>query len=170
MARRPPSISTQEECILKEYIDGKLTAKQICAKRNVPRGRFNTIARHVLGSEVYLRIEQERKPKQTPYKLGRSLEYSVANAFRKAGFWTIRAAQSRGEADIVAIRDGEVSLIQCKRGGSISSDEWNQLYLLATKLRANAIVADRRTGRGVNYLLLTGLYGDPDSYIEYTPI
>lgn len=146
-----------------------LTAKQICAKRNIPRTRFNTIAKAMLGPDKFRDIEVSRKPKQTPYKLGRSLEYAVASAFRKAGFWTIRAAQSRGEADIVAIRKGEVTLIQCKRGGSISSDEWNSLHLLALSLGANAVVADRRTGRGINYMLLTGFAGEHDSSIEYIP-
>lgn len=170
MPRNPSIITEKEREVLKEYLNTKLTAKQICAKRNMPRGRFNTIARHFFGTSEYSTMELERKPKQTPYKLGRSLEYSVASAFRKAGFWTIRAAQSRGEADIVAIRSGEVTLIQCKRGGAISSQEWNELYLLALKLGANAIVADRKTGRGINYLMLTGFHGDPDSFIDYTPI
>jgi Holliday junction resolvase len=123
----------------------------------------------MLGEEKFREIELSRKPKQAPYKLGRSLEYAVASAFRKVGYWTIRAAQSRGEADIVAIRKGEVMLIQCKRGGSISSDEWNCLYLLALNLGANAIVADRRTGRGINYVLVTGLSGEHDSFVEYIP-
>ena len=170
MLRMPSKpITKLEEGYLREYINSGITAKQICAKRNIPRTRFNSIAKLVFGIDKYIEIEKARKPKQTPYKLGRSLEYGVAAAFRKAGYWTIRAAQSRGEADIVAIRHGEVVLIQCKRGGSISSEEWNTLYLLSIKLDAVAVVADRKTGRGINYILLTGMCFDPDSFLDYVP-
>lgn len=167
MPYQKKKISDRERDLFSEYIRSSQTAKQICAKHEFSRSRFNFIVRSFVGKDEYKLIEKSRKPKQTPYKLGRSLEYAVANSFRKAGYWTIRAAQSRGEADVVAIRDGEIILIQCKRGGLIDKEEWNDLFHLASRLKASAVIADRRTGRGVNLNLITNVHGTDDSFIPF---
>ena len=94
--------------------------------------------------------------KQTPYQLGRALEYRVRDALLSKGFYVIRAPKSGGPADLVALGKGIQLLVQCKRTGRLDPDEWNELYDWAKTIGALAIVASCPTGRGTQYKLLTG--------------
>jgi len=61
--------------------------------------------------------------KQTRYERGRQLEYHARSDLRKQGFTVIRAAGSKGPADLVAINQTQVVLVQVKSpGGVLDSD------------------------------------------------
>lgn len=55
------------------------------------------------------------------YVAGRRREYRAQRILEAAGYQTIRAASSKGAADVVGIRRGEVRLISVKSGSAYAS-------------------------------------------------
>ena len=82
------------------------------------------------------------------YRLGRAFEYRARNKLRAAGYFVVRAAQSKGLVDLAAFRHGRVLFVQCKRSGMIDREEWNALFDLATEHKAVPVLAE---GRGVRW-------------------
>jgi len=75
------------------------------------------------------------------------LETKVAKLFRARGYYTTISAGSRGVADVVAIKLGEVLLVQCKSKGSLSNIEKQTLKELAQRIGAKGFAALKRKGR-----------------------
>lgn len=146
----------------KKFKKSKSQLNQFCSKHKINQSTFQRKAKALYPDE-WSELIASRKPKSSSYALGRSFEYSVRNLLRKHGYFVVRSAQSKGEADLVALALGSTLLVQCKRGGSISKEERTTLYRLAQRLGAEAIIADRRTGRGVNLERLC--YEGTESYI-----
>lgn len=48
------------------------------------------------------------------YEAGRRLEYEVRDRFRELGYHVLRTAGSHGFYDLVAIKEEQILLIQCK--------------------------------------------------------
>ena len=138
-----------EEKLYKAIKKSKSQLNQFCHKQGITQATFSKKARALYPDE-WDELIASRKPKSTQYALGRSFEYSVRNLLRNHGYFVVRSAQSKGEADLVALASGSVLLIQCKRGGSIPKSEQESLFALAQRIGAEAILADRKTGRGVN--------------------
>lgn len=93
----------------------------------------------------------------TNYERGRQLEYDAKAALDANGYLTVRSAGSKGAVDIMAIKPGQVLLVQCKRQHkALSAEEWNVLYGLATAYRAIAILAEREPHHPITWWQLTG--------------
>jgi Holliday junction resolvase len=75
------------------------------------------------------------------------LESKVAKLFRAKGYYTVISAGSRGVADVVAIKQGEVLFIQCKSKGGLSHTERQTLEEWARRVGAKAIAAVKRKRR-----------------------
>lgn len=75
----------------------------------------------------------------TNYARGRNFEYRVRKDLVKRGYVVIRAAQSKGPADLVAVMGQEsegrpqwVLFVQCKlTEAPMGVEEWNTLFRLA---------------------------------------
>jgi Holliday junction resolvase len=102
----------------------------------------------------------------TRYAAGRELEYRVRDLFVEAGFLVIRAAGSKGLADLVALPRhgvapewalGRPVLIQCKRSGVLGPAEWNDLVTAAYSASAVPVMARYTPRRPIELFLLTGL-------------
>jgi len=61
------------------------------------------------------------------YIKGRNFENYVADKLRKAGYYVIRSAGSKGVFDLIAIKNGVPYGIQCKYDGYINAHELNKL-------------------------------------------
>ena len=86
----------------------------------------------------------------TNYRRGADFERRVCVDLTSYGWASFRSAGSRGVADVLGIRPGEVALIQCKTDGMISLAEWNNLWELAWRLNPGRPMPDpRRTVRPV---------------------
>jgi hypothetical protein len=48
------------------------------------------------------------------YNRGRAFEYARKKAWEKVGYIVLRTAGSHGDFDLVAVRSGHVTFIQCK--------------------------------------------------------
>jgi hypothetical protein len=57
----------------------------------------------------------------------------------------------------VALKPGQLLLIQCKRSGALPPDEWDRLVEVAAWVAAIPVLAaNGARGRGVAYIRLTG--------------
>jgi Holliday junction resolvase len=102
------------------------------------------------------------------YSDGRKLEYAAMASLEADGYWCIRAAGSKGHADIVAIKPGpvlgmaaEILVVQCKVSGIMGPAERKTLVALARDLGATAVCArwapaGPRGGRAAEFRELTG--------------
>jgi Holliday junction resolvase len=94
----------------------------------------------------------------TNYSNGRALEYAVIADLEADGYRCTRAAGSKGVADIVALKPGEVVLIQAKRTNPLLAPKERAALLdLATYLKAVPIVAFRPPRKPIEYRRLVGL-------------
>lgn len=95
------------------------------------------------------------KTKLGAYAKGRSFEYRMRNYYRKQGYFVLRSAQSKGPADLVALKKNEILFIQCKLGGWINKKEKEKLILLAKSVGAIPILATRPKFRKLEITRLT---------------
>lgn len=79
----------------------------------------------------------------TQYSRGYAFEQKVAGDLTQDGYYVVRAGGSHGVADLVALKPGQVLLVQCKTNGIVTAAEWNKLYDVATRVEAVALVAYR---------------------------
>lgn len=92
------------------------------------------------------------------YHKGRYFEYKVKKLYESDGWFVIRAAGSKGVADLVAIaKDGkEVHFIQCKKHGVLSKQEREQLVAKAYTYNAVPILASQgKNGRSIKLYIVT---------------
>lgn len=92
----------------------------------------------------------------TNYGRGAEFERRVAAALQRDGYQTFRSAGSRGKVDILALKPGQILLIQCKRNGEIEREEWNAVVKMRQALdprggTAVALLAYMPGARGIAY-------------------
>jgi Holliday junction resolvase len=93
----------------------------------------------------------------TNYTAGRNLEYKVRDALEADGYQCIRAAGSKGKADLVCIKPGEVLLIQVKKTDpQIRPADRAALLELARITGSIPIVAYKPFRKNIVYRQLTG--------------
>lgn len=101
-------------------------------------------------------VVESKCPKQTLYRLGRHLEYTVRDDLMKKKYFALRSPRSGGIVDILGTKTGVVLMIQCKRDLALGVSDWNELFELASSVGAIPLLAGRPTGRGVIYYRLIG--------------
>lgn len=80
----------------------------------------------------------------TNYARGRRLEWDAQHALAEAGYETIRAASSKGIADVVGFKTGQTVFVQAKTNGTIPPAERVALLRLAAMVPgALALVVSR---------------------------
>lgn len=93
----------------------------------------------------------------TNYTTGRTLEYKVRDALQANGYQVLRAAGSKGVSDLIALKPGEVLLVQVKTSGpQISPNERAALLNLARITKAVPLVAYKPFRKPIEYRELTG--------------
>jgi Holliday junction resolvase len=93
------------------------------------------------------------------YRRGIHLEQRCAEVLRRDGYIVYASRGSKSPSDLVALKTGQVLLIQVKSGtATISGTEWNLLLELARRAGALALVADRTgpAGRVIRWRRITG--------------
>lgn len=95
---------------------------------------------------------------RTNYSFGAALERQVMKELEKYGYWTMRSSASHGLVDVVAMREpDDILFVQCKRNGRLDPGEWNELFGLAQRLHAKALlVLKKDSGIGNRYWRLLG--------------
>ena len=77
------------------------------------------------------------------YRVGRQFEYRVRDIYKSKGYFVLRSPGSLGPVDLVAIRKGEVLLIQCKVAGYMRPKERSALLELSDPIGGKALCAAR---------------------------
>ncbi|MFI2426553.1 restriction endonuclease [Streptomyces sp. NPDC018955] len=110
------------------------------------------------------------RPRRSNYARGRDLEHRVRAHLREEGYEVLRTAGSKSKVDLVAIKPGQILLVQCKRSGALPPAEWNALWDLAAMVGAVPVLAEQLS-RGRKYWRLTGrkdVPGKRQPYVELT--
>lgn len=77
------------------------------------------------------------------YSNGAAHERRTKLKLEADGYYVIKSAGSKGAADLVALKPGQILLVQGKLSGHLPPAEWNDLWELAGRLGALAIVVIR---------------------------
>lgn len=85
------------------------------------------------------------------YASGKRFEDKTGLDLILNGYFAVRAGGSRGVADLVAVKPGQVLLIQCKTDGSLPPKPWNALYDAAMGCGAIPLLAARPKPGVVEY-------------------
>lgn len=102
----------------------------------------------------------------TAYHDGRRIEYAVAHDLEANGYRVTRAASSKGFADIIAIKPGEILFVNVKRTKMPGLRERAQLYNDAYP-HAVPIVALKPLRQPLEYRRLTSI--GPKDWEPWTP-
>ena len=90
----------------------------------------------------------------TNYQRGYRFEVRVRKHLEAQGWRVFRSAGSRGPADLLALRLGEVMLIQCKaNNGYLTPAERQKLVALANELGVIPVIVGKR-GRKLELSIL----------------
>jgi Holliday junction resolvase len=77
------------------------------------------------------------------YARGNYAERRTADTLRGDGYAVWQSRGSKGPADLIAVKVGEILLVQVKSGTTpIGGSQWNALYQLARQIGAVPVVAD----------------------------
>ena len=93
----------------------------------------------------------------TNYSRGYRFESTIAGQLRQDGYFCVRSGGSHGVADVVALKPGQILLIQAKIDGNCTVAEWNELFATALQLGAVPLLAWRPKRGVIEYRRLTGL-------------
>lgn len=86
------------------------------------------------------------------YRNGSAMERRTKANLERDGYFVIKSAGSKGAADLVAIKAGEILLVQCKLDSYVAPGEWNRLWELSRSIGAVPVVV----GRGQTVMRITG--------------
>jgi len=100
------------------------------------------IFRRYFPDEYELQVELKRT-RHLMYKRGRRFEYLTRDYLKQKGYFVLRSPLSRGIVDLVAIKKGEILLIQCKSTGQMSKPDQMKLINLAISIGGKPILASR---------------------------
>lgn len=102
------------------------------------------------------------------YHDGRRVEYAVCHDLTDNGYATIRAASSKGFADVVAVKAGQILFVNCKRTTMPGPAERTALTAAAWPLpTALPLVALKPLRQPLQYRELTG--NGPKDWRPWTP-
>jgi Holliday junction resolvase len=76
-------------------------------------------------------------------RAGAYFERRVSASLTSDGYLVMRSAGSRGAVDLIALKAGEVLLVQCKINGRLDTEAWNALRRIAMQAGAIALMASR---------------------------
>jgi Holliday junction resolvase len=75
----------------------------------------------------------------TRYRAGYDLERATRILLEANGYLAIRSSGSKGVADLVALKKGEVLLVQCKTSGRLGPGDRAALHAAAERTGATAL-------------------------------
>lgn len=74
------------------------------------------------------------------YDRGRALEYRARDALRSDGYLVVRAAGSKGPADLLAFKPGQTLAVNCKLA-ALPAAEWDAFWHLCCELGWTPLLA-----------------------------
>lgn len=134
-----------------DFKKSRLGLNQYCRKKGYDALGFSRKMK-VFAVDEYSLVIELKAPKQSLYRLGRAVEYRVRDFLKERGYFAMRAPQSKGKVDVVAVANGIVLFIQCKRSGALGVNEWNEVFDLASSCGAIPLMACMgKAGKGLEF-------------------
>lgn len=81
-----------------------------------------------------------------PFARGRRFEYRTRDLLRKSGWYVVRQARS-AFPDLIALKEGNILLVECKVDGRLSKTERTDINRLRKLVRGVPVLAFRGNGR-----------------------
>ncbi len=107
-------------------------------------------------------------PRRPGYAAGRRIEYAVVHGLAAEGYAVTRAASSKGAADVIAIKPGQVVLVSCKRTNMPIPAERADLCRIAAMLPGVGVpIVALGPISGLRYVRLTG--PGPRDFLPWQP-
>lgn len=141
--------------IWEEYKTSTFKMSEFCRRHGYDDETFSNIMKDRFYSE-FDNVMESKMIKGTKYATGRSFEYRSKKHLEKAGFFVMRAPQSKGPVDLMAFDHGTCLFIQCKIGSWHRVDAWNEFYDLANKYGARPIFCTKKENGRIQFNLITG--------------
>lgn len=103
------------------------------------------------------------------YEDGRRVEWAVVHDLQANGYETTRAASSKGFSDVVAIKSGQVLIVNCKRTTMPGPAERKHALRVASMLPGVGVplVALHPKGRPLSYRRLVGVMAG--AWVPWSP-
>lgn len=140
----------QAALILDDFKRSRLGVNQYVAKKGWDDEGFRkTMCRYF--ADEWEAVVESKAPRQSRYRLGRSVEYAARDDLRRHGYFVMRSPASKTPLDLIAVAPGVVLFVQAKRSGALPVAEWNELFDLAVSVAAVPLLVSRPTGRGLIY-------------------
>ena len=136
--------------IFEAFKESRLGLGAYCQKKGFDDLGFSRAMKGHFPDEWEAVIEL-KAPKQSWYRLGRSVEYRVRDDLKKRGYFALRSPGSKSPLDIMATKPGVVLFVQCKRSLTCNATDWNSVYDLAIGVAAIPLLAGSPMGRGLVY-------------------
>lgn len=141
---------------MREWLESEMTLIDYCASKGIDDLGFSREAKRRFPAE-WESITELKMGANGKYRRGRDFEYYVKRKLEELGYVALRSPASKGPADVVAISKKAVYFIQCKIGGYIAVDEWNEIMDYAERVGAVPVLAAKgENGRGARYYRMTG--------------
>jgi Holliday junction resolvase len=137
-----------------DFKASSLALGQWCAKNGYDDDGFrDTMLR--FWPDEWEPVIESKTPISTKYRLGRQVEYRFRDILRANGYFVMRSPASKTPIDLIAIKTGQVLMIQCKRSGALPVKEWNALYDLALSCGAVPLMCENPWPREHRFWRLT---------------
>lgn len=78
------------------------------------------------------------------YQRGAKFERECKRQAEEHGFFVIRSAGSHSPIDLVFVRlCGRVTLVQCKKDGKVSNEEWQKLETIGKRYHSDVLIMSK---------------------------
>lgn len=102
---------------------------------------------HSLMDEYETIVENKRIKKDEWYRKGRSFERLTRYKLQKLGYVVMPSPRSLGPADLLAVKNGTILLIQCKLYGTITKNERKKLIALSEQAGGMPLLCTKKEGK-----------------------
>ena len=150
---------SEARSLFDEYRTGYLSFDAFSFQKGISSSALRKLFISHWPDEYASATDSHRASINITYRRGRAFEYAVMRFLQAANYWCLRSPASRGPADIVAIRKGEVLLVQCKSGnGKLRKQERISLVCMAVPIGATPLLACRPKRGEILFLECTTRY------------
>lgn len=126
--------------LFEAFTSSRLNITRFSAKYGYPKQSITALFNERWPDEYQQKVVASKLKTSTSTQ-GANLERKLRDILTAAGYWVMRSPASKGAADLVALRDGEILLVQAKRSGALPPTEWNNLLQLAHRTGGTPILA-----------------------------
>lgn len=148
-----------------QYCNGSLSLDAFAFQKEISPSALRKLFKTRWPDELSHMIDKHRAAINITYRRGRQFEYATMRDLEKKGYWCLRSPASKGVADVVAIKTGEILLVQCKSGnGKLPKNERMGLVDEALSIGAIPLLACRPKRGEIKYMKCSIRYQDMEEW------